>query len=341
MKKSVLFYSVLISLLLFQSCANSNKLQKSENTFWVSGIKVETSNGAGKSENFLINKSEDYKKGTWQNFYNNIDSFNYEDGYMKKITVQTKELNKNEVPADASTLQYTLVKEIDKVADNRALLNGDWTLVKLNNNPINRMLVLPTLTIQTNKMTLFGNDGCNNYSASIGHLTTDSITLKPIISTLKACIEKNMATEYYTALQTVVTYKIDATTLQIINNQNQTVLTFLRNEKNKNIDGNWTAVKINGNPINKMNTAPTLFIDIKNNTITGNNSCNGYNGKIIKQTAVELQLGPIATTKKMCFNNEVEEKYNVALSKVKSYKIIDNQLVFLDENGSELIAFIK
>lgn len=341
MKTIKILFATLISIILLQSCANSNKIQKNDNTFWVSGVKVETSNGAGKIENFLINKNDDYKTGVWQNFYAPIAGFTYEEGYLKKIEVATKVLDKNTVPADASSIQYTLVKEIDKQQDDRALLKGDWTLVKINNHPINRMVAIPTLTVQVNKMMLSGNDGCNAYSANIKQLSTDSISLKPIIATMKACIQPNMASEYYAALQSAVAFKVDSNTLQIIDNNNQIVLTFLRTEK-QDINGTWKTTIINGITLDNNTIAtPEITIDTEKNTISGNNSCNIYNGSITKINNHDLQFGTIASTKKMCVNMETANNFDAAITKVKTYKISNGQLVFYNENGNALITFIK
>lgn len=57
------------------------------------------------------------KKGDateWEYFYSNIEGFNYESGYEYVLEVQESKLEN--VPADASSIKYVLVKEISKVA---------------------------------------------------------------------------------------------------------------------------------------------------------------------------------------------------------------------------------
>lgn len=58
------------------------------------------------------------KKGNateWEFFYSPIEGFNYEDGY--EYVLEVKEEKRKHVPADASSVKYTLVKEIAKTAN--------------------------------------------------------------------------------------------------------------------------------------------------------------------------------------------------------------------------------
>lgn len=86
-----------------------------------------------------------------------------------------KELDKDQVPADASSLKYTLNKVLETKTDNRPLMNGDWILAQLNNAPLNRMVVLPTMSIDLSKNLISGNTGCNNYSTTIKNLNDTGI----------------------------------------------------------------------------------------------------------------------------------------------------------------------
>jgi len=56
------------------------------------------------------------KKGAakdWELFYSSIDGFDYEPGYEYKLKV--KEVKSENTPADASSIKYILVKEIEKL----------------------------------------------------------------------------------------------------------------------------------------------------------------------------------------------------------------------------------
>lgn len=50
----------------------------------------------------------------WEYFYGDIDGFDYEEGYEYEVEVQLEEL-KNP-PMDASSVEYTLIKVVEKKA---------------------------------------------------------------------------------------------------------------------------------------------------------------------------------------------------------------------------------
>lgn len=220
--KLILFAS---TLLVLQSCSS---VKEQESTFWVSGYKVEASAGAGKMETLLINEAEDVNEGNWQNFYAPIEGFQYEEGYLKQIRVTKEELNKDEIPADVSSIKYTLAEEITKITDNRALLNGEWILARINGNVINRMVALPTINFDLTKQNVSGNDGCNTYTGSFSKLTQNELDFSPLASTKKACINKNIASEYYKTLEEVTSYKVEQTKLILLNKNGEEVLVFMK-----------------------------------------------------------------------------------------------------------------
>lgn len=48
----------------------------------------------------------------WSNFYTNIEGFTYEPGYEYVIKVKTEKVEN--LPADASSIKYTLIKQVSK-----------------------------------------------------------------------------------------------------------------------------------------------------------------------------------------------------------------------------------
>ncbi len=50
----------------------------------------------------------------WTLFYQNIEGFQFEPGYRYQLTVSKVQLT--DVPADASSLRYRLIKVVNKVA---------------------------------------------------------------------------------------------------------------------------------------------------------------------------------------------------------------------------------
>ncbi len=91
--------------LLFASCA-SNK----------GTVKMIVASQQGDCVGVVPQKCLLVKKGTdtnWTFFYNQIEGFQYEPGY--EYVLEVKEVKVENVPADASSLKYILVKEVSKI----------------------------------------------------------------------------------------------------------------------------------------------------------------------------------------------------------------------------------
>lgn len=227
--KNLLFSALVLSVITIQSCATKQTDNNYEETFWISGFKTEASTGVGKRMVYVINKETDYTKGNWEMFYNSIQDFNFEEGTMKQITVSQKHLDKSQVPADASSIQYTLKEEIKSILDNRLLLQGNWIVARLNEQPLNRKVVVPTLSLQLDNMQFSGNDGCNSYMTNISKLTTTEIQIGNIASTRKACIKDNVSDAYYKALTNIHSYQVDTQKLQFLDKDGNSLVEYIKN----------------------------------------------------------------------------------------------------------------
>lgn len=230
-----------LSILTLVSCTdngnNSNSTTESKptiekhNVYWVSGKKVPCSVGAGKGMCLQVYQGEKLEEATWKSFYATIKGFEFEEGYYKKIEVKEEQLDSDRVPADASSIKYTLVKELDNRLDYKSFLQGEWTLIKMNSNPISKMMAVPILNIDVETMKIAGSDGCNNYSASINKLTANEIAISPIASTKKLCRNKNIGVEYTHALAEITSYSIgDNQQLTLSSEGNTISLTYLKND---------------------------------------------------------------------------------------------------------------
>ena len=69
--------------------------------------------------------------GDWQNFYAAIEGFDYEPGYLYHLLVRDIPLPLEEVPADASSIRFELVRVIDKAPDPRLGLHDIWVLQRI------------------------------------------------------------------------------------------------------------------------------------------------------------------------------------------------------------------
>lgn len=109
MKKLTLFiFLSFLSSILF-SCNMSKEAANNMVMMTIASKKVDCT-GVGKMKCLLIKKGD---QKDWTFHYFGIKNFNYEEGYEYLIQVR-KDSIKNP-PADAPSIQYTLVKEISKV----------------------------------------------------------------------------------------------------------------------------------------------------------------------------------------------------------------------------------
>ena len=84
-------------------------MESSEKTLWI-GPKLVDCVGVAPMKCMQIKESEE---GEWQNFYDQIQGFDYEPGFNYKIVVSVSE--REDPPADGSSLIYTLIEQVEKI----------------------------------------------------------------------------------------------------------------------------------------------------------------------------------------------------------------------------------
>ncbi|MFV0521606.1 MAG: DUF4377 domain-containing protein [Mangrovibacterium sp.] len=215
-----------LAMILF--AAVSCKQEKAQEfTYWVNGTQI-TCMGVAPRKCLQVQKGEELNEQAWKSFSSKIDGFDYEPGYVYKLKVKEEKIPAEQVPADASSIKYTLVKVLKKTADARFAIDGDWTLIRLNAQPINRMVPAPTLAIHVADMQIAGSGGCNNYAGGIKNLTTKEIVLGQVAGTRKACFKKNIEQDYLVALNKVHTYAMEDGKLVFYDEAGTEVLAFFQ-----------------------------------------------------------------------------------------------------------------
>lgn len=127
------------------------------------------------------------------------------------------------------TLVITSCGSLNKSA--AAATNGNWILANINNAPINRMVVVPTLVIDVDALSLSGNGGCNRYGGPIDKLTaTDFVVSDKLFSTMMACANQNIESEYLEQLAKVKSFKTSNDLLKLYDASGNNVLTFIKQQ---------------------------------------------------------------------------------------------------------------
>ncbi|WP_225312545.1 DUF4377 domain-containing protein [Pseudotamlana haliotis] len=217
---SLLFLCAIIST----SCSsNANETT----TFWVNSMKVDCDAGAGKAQCLQIYKGDDLEHAKWTYFYSPIEGFTFEPGLLKKIEVSETHLDPKDVPADASSIKYTLVKVLEEMLDPRMHLHDIWAATHINGNTLNKEnTFIPTLEINISRMAIMGTDGCNNYTGNIKSLGDKNITFGPIAGTRKMCPNMETPDAFNKALNHSASFKRDGLKLYLFDANGKETLRF-------------------------------------------------------------------------------------------------------------------
>lgn len=109
MYKKLIFSFLFFSIFLF-SCATQNEMEVK--TIQIGPQTATCDAGVMVKECLQVKWTEEQRD--WELFYNNIIDFEYEPGYLYTLVVKIEEIENP--PADASSLRYHLVEQLDKQA---------------------------------------------------------------------------------------------------------------------------------------------------------------------------------------------------------------------------------
>lgn len=195
-------------------------------TLWVNSYKRECDGGAAKMQCLLISKSDTLENAKWTYFYNTIDGFELKPGYFQKIKVKKTFLNDEDVPADGSSIKYSLIKILDERLDASFKLNDIWVPTKINRMEITSKENIPMLEIHLSKMQILGTDGCNNFNGKINELTATKISFVSIASTRKMCLNMEVSNNFNKALSKTTHYKNKGLKLYFFDNEGNETIAF-------------------------------------------------------------------------------------------------------------------
>ena len=111
-----------------------------------------------------------------------------------------------------------------------------------------------------------------------------------------------------------------------------------------NINDIWAVTHIRGEALDvhpQRQKDPVIEISLSAMRVMGNDGCNNFTGKIEEFDDGVIHFGPIATTRMMCPDMTVPDRFNSAMQLVRSYRLEPGRLVLLDSDGVELIACRK
>lgn len=228
-------------------------------------------------------------------------------------------------------------------------IEGEWTIVKINGQPITNPsgAQLPFIGFDTDSGRIYGNSGCNRIIASLDRQATPgSIRLEHMGSTLMACPDMETETKVITALSDVRSYKKDGKNgICLCDSSGHTLVSLIKRFYPMTLDelqGKWYVVSAFGQPIPEtVETTPYLIFDTKENKVNGNAGCNLLSGnlEITDDSRLTITIPPVAMTRMACLDMETENNIVSALDSVKTFGRLDNRRIALySAGGAEVLV---
>jgi heat shock protein HslJ len=220
---------ILMATLLVQ-CTQITQPGPGEYIYWVNSLKVPCT-AVNPTHCLQVQKADIPDPTQWESFYSSISGFEFEAGYIYKLIVKERELDAASVPADGSSIAYTLVEVLEKTKDNRLVLNDIWVLEILNGNPVDQGNIseqsqLPELEIHVGEMKYHGTDGCNNIFGGILELTESTLRFGVGAGTRMMCQNMDIPDEFNRTLTVVDNYKVQDLKLHLFDKEGKELMQF-------------------------------------------------------------------------------------------------------------------
>lgn len=158
---------------------------------------------------------------TWELFYSEIEGFQYEPGYLYRIRVREEKLDSSLVPADASSIKYTLISVEEKVRDPKLHINDIWMLQEIEGRLVPEAtlpggLKRPYIEFHLQDGRYMGMDGCNTFRGSIESVGERELRIGPAMSTRMSCGDMKIPNTFLKLLPRVEAYEYGEGTLILL-----------------------------------------------------------------------------------------------------------------------------
>jgi heat shock protein HslJ len=225
-------------------------------------------------------------------------------------------------------------------------LDGAWTLTSyLVDGKLQPVPAGASATAVFAAGTVAGNAGCNNYT---GTYTVDGskLTIGPLATTMMACEPpaSDLETAYLADMGKVATFAASASKLTLSDASGAALLEYAPTPKGEITGFVWVATSVNNGKGAAASTATTSLITAEfkaDGTLTGNATCNTYNGTYTTD-GDKIAIGPLATTRMACATEELnaqEQEYLAALAKAATYTISAGMLELRDTGGALQVQY--
>jgi heat shock protein HslJ len=215
----------LFGSIILLSCSAGDKLGE-KHVYWINSTKAPCV-GRAPTSCLQVQKSENLDPSAWKSFQSSIIGFEYEPGYIYKIVVKERHLDPAELPADVSSIEYTLVEILEKREDMKMRINDIWEALQIREESIlTKMegISPPQLEIHVGEMRYMGNDGCNNYNGGIIELDETTIRFGIAAGTRMMCPDMHIPELFNSSLPEVQSWEIKENRLHLFNAEGKEVM---------------------------------------------------------------------------------------------------------------------
>jgi heat shock protein HslJ len=193
--------------------------------------------------------------------------------------------------------------------------------------------------------TVSGSGGCNRFTGPY-ELDGDALSIGPLASTLMACVEPQGSVEqaYLAALEQTAGYQTDASTLELLDDAGDAVLTFEVVEPLSLTGTEWTAVSVNTGTGAVSGLVGGVMITAtfdEDGNVSGSAGCNSFSGTYTVDGDT-IELGPLASTKKACAEDVMtqEAAFLAAMGNATTLTIDGDRLELRDDDGALQADFV-
>ncbi|MEJ5091022.1 META domain-containing protein [Sphingobacterium faecium] len=213
------------------------------------------------------------------------------------------------------------------------LKGNKWQLIEVDGKTVPSQVNgrVPFLQFEDNRYA--ANAGCNTLGGVVNISGKNKIKFEQGISTMMACPEFDIEQSLSKAIIAVDSYTIAGEILSL-NKSGKTLAKFalIKPEKGEQaLSGTWELDYISGPRIAFQglypNEKPSITFDLSTKKVSGNSSCNNYNGTF-KTENNHISFGPLASTKMAC-EGSGESVYFSTLGKITSFDVNGTTLTLI------------
>ena len=220
-------FLLLLGTIFFLSCSAGDKLGD-QYVYWVNST-MASCVGMAPAKCLQVQKADQPDPSGWKSFHATIKGFNYEPGYIYKIIVKEQNLDTDTLPADAASIEYSLLEILEKRQDMRFALNHSWVLLQIKAVDVQAAAAstaAPRLEIHVGDMRYMGNDGCNNFTGGIIELVKHRIRFGVAAGTRMMCPDMSIPDLFNSTLPDVLSWEINDKMLHLFDVDREELMQF-------------------------------------------------------------------------------------------------------------------